>query len=139
MAWEPVLSVRDGSDGKESACNGRDPGLTSGSEDPLEKGMATHSRTLAWRIPRTEKPCRLHVRRIRHDRGTNTFTSHFKAKGERGHANIKVVSINFKGHHIHLKQWSSIGSNLTPQGTVGDIWRHFCLSQFKWERDATTL
>ena len=22
--------------------------------DPLEKGMATHSRILAWRIPRTE-------------------------------------------------------------------------------------
>ena len=27
-----------------------------GQEDPLEKGMATHSSILAWRIPRTEKP-----------------------------------------------------------------------------------
>ena len=27
-----------------------------GSEDPLKKGMATHSRILAWRIPRTEEP-----------------------------------------------------------------------------------
>ena len=27
-----------------------------GWEDPLEKGMATHSGILAWRIPRTEKP-----------------------------------------------------------------------------------
>ena len=27
-----------------------------GQEDPLEKGMAIHSRILAWRIPRTEKP-----------------------------------------------------------------------------------
>ena len=25
-------------------------------EDPLEKGMVTHSSTLAWRIPRTEEP-----------------------------------------------------------------------------------
>ena len=25
-------------------------------EDPLKKGMADHSSTLAWRIPRTEKP-----------------------------------------------------------------------------------
>ena len=25
-------------------------------EDPLEKGMATHSSFLAWRIPWTEKP-----------------------------------------------------------------------------------
>ena len=27
-----------------------------GQEDPLEKGMATHSITLAWRIPWTEEP-----------------------------------------------------------------------------------
>ena len=27
-----------------------------GQEDPLEKGMATHSSTLAWRIPWTEEP-----------------------------------------------------------------------------------
>ena len=27
-----------------------------GQEDPLEKGMATHSNILAWRIPRTEEP-----------------------------------------------------------------------------------
>ena len=27
-----------------------------GWEDPLEKGMATHSSTLAWRIPGTEEP-----------------------------------------------------------------------------------
>ena len=25
-------------------------------EDPLQKGMATHSKILAWRIPRTEEP-----------------------------------------------------------------------------------
>ena len=30
-----------------------------GWEDPLEKGMATHSSTLAWRIPKTEEPGRL--------------------------------------------------------------------------------
>ena len=27
-----------------------------GREDPLEKEMAIHSSTLAWKIPRTEKP-----------------------------------------------------------------------------------
>jgi len=27
-----------------------------GQEDPLEKGMATHSSILAWRIPWTEQP-----------------------------------------------------------------------------------
>ena len=27
-----------------------------GQEDPLEKGIATHSSILTWRIPRTEEP-----------------------------------------------------------------------------------
>jgi len=30
-----------------------------GREDPLEEEMATHSRTLAWRIPWREEPGRL--------------------------------------------------------------------------------
>ena len=30
-----------------------------GWEDPLEKEMAIHSRTIAWRIPWTEEPGRL--------------------------------------------------------------------------------
>ena len=31
-----------------------------GSEDPLEKGMTTHSSILAWRIPWTKDPGGLH-------------------------------------------------------------------------------
>ena len=34
----------------------RTPVRSLGQEDPLEKGMATHSSVLAWRIPRTEEP-----------------------------------------------------------------------------------
>ena len=30
-----------------------------GQQDPLQKGMATHSSILAWRIPWTEEPGRL--------------------------------------------------------------------------------
>ena len=41
----------DDSDGKEFACNARDPVRSLDREDPLEKGMATHSSILAWRIP----------------------------------------------------------------------------------------
>ena len=48
--------LRGGSDGKESACNVGDLHSIPGSEDPLEKGMATHSSILAWRIPWTEEP-----------------------------------------------------------------------------------
>ena len=39
-------------------------------EDPLEKEMATHSSTLAWRIPWREEPGRLQSmgsQRVRHD------------------------------------------------------------------------
>ena len=41
-----------------------------GWEDPLEKEMATHSSTLAWKIPWTEEPGRLQsmgLQRVRHD------------------------------------------------------------------------
>ena len=37
--------------GKESAYNAGDPIRFQGWEDPLEKGIATHSSILAWRIP----------------------------------------------------------------------------------------
>ena len=41
-----------------------------GREDPLEKGMATHSRIPAWRISWTEEPGRLQSmesQRVRYD------------------------------------------------------------------------
>ena len=43
-------------------------------EDPLEKGMGTHSSILAWRIPWTEEPSRLQfmgLQRVGHDWTTN--------------------------------------------------------------------
>ena len=47
-----------------------------GQEDSLEKGMATHSSILAWRIPWTEEPGGLQYmgsQRVRHDWVTNIF------------------------------------------------------------------
>ena len=44
--------------------------LSLGQEDPLEEGMATHSRILAWEIPWTKEPGRLlsmGSQRVRHD------------------------------------------------------------------------
>ena len=41
-----------------------------GREDPLEKEVATHSSTLAWKIPWTEEPSRLQPmgsKRVGHD------------------------------------------------------------------------
>ena len=46
-----------------------------GQEEPLEKGMATHSSILAWRIPWTEEPGGLQSmesQRVGHDLVTDT-------------------------------------------------------------------
>ena len=64
--------------GKESACNAGDMSSFLGLEHPLEKGMATHSSILAWRIPWPEKPGRLQsmrLQRVGHDGVTNTLSA----------------------------------------------------------------
>ena len=48
-----------GSEGKASACNAGNLGSIPGSEDLLEKEIATHSSILAWKIPWMENPGRL--------------------------------------------------------------------------------
>ena len=45
------VSFPGGSDGKESPAMQENWVLSMGLEDPLEKGMATHSNILAWRMP----------------------------------------------------------------------------------------
>ena len=63
-----------GSDDKETACNAADL------EDPLKKGMATHTIILAWRIPWTEEPDGIQAmgsQRVRHNGVINTFTVYY--------------------------------------------------------------
>ena len=48
-------------------------------EDPLEKEIATHSSTPAWKIPWTEEPGGLQTmgsQRVVHDWATNTHSLH---------------------------------------------------------------
>ena len=62
-----------GSVGKESTCNEGDLDVIPlGWEDPLEKGMATHSSILAWRIPWIVES--IELQRVEHNRATFTFT-----------------------------------------------------------------
>ena len=70
----PLLSLflgfPGGSDSEEPACNAGDTSSIPGYGRSLEKGMATHSSIVAWRIPWTEKPGRLQSmgsQRIRHN------------------------------------------------------------------------
>ena len=65
-----------GSDGKESAYNVETWVWSLGPEVPLEKGMATHSSILAWRILWTEEPGGLQsmgLQRVGHDWATSTL------------------------------------------------------------------
>ena len=48
-----------GSDGKALPAMRKTQVRLLGQEDPLEKGMATHSSSLTWKIPWTEEPGRL--------------------------------------------------------------------------------
>ena len=64
-------------------------------EDPLQKEMATHSSTLAWRIPWTEEPGRLQSRglqRVGHDWVTSlSFPYHVRNYSVKVHiVSIKV-------------------------------------------------
>ena len=58
VLWSPfhIMGFPGGSDGKESTCNAGDLGLNPRSGRPLEKGRATRSSVLTWRIPWTEEP-----------------------------------------------------------------------------------
>ena len=62
---------------KNLPANAGDLGSIPGSGKSLEKGMATHSSILAWRIPWTEEPRGLQSiasQRVGHNRATNTLT-----------------------------------------------------------------
>ena len=65
-----------GSGSKVSACNAGDLGSIPGlGRSPLEKGIATHSSILAWRIPWTKEPDWLQStgsQRVRHNWAINT-------------------------------------------------------------------
>ena len=75
--WDYAKGFSGGSDGKESACKAQDTDSIPGSGRSPEKWMATCSSVLAWRIPWTEEPGRLHSmgsQRAGHDQATVTFT-----------------------------------------------------------------
>ena len=55
-----------------------------GQEDPLEKGKATHSSNLAWRIPWTEEPGRLQ------SKGSQTVGYNWAIKHTHTHNTVKL-------------------------------------------------
>ena len=70
-----------------------------GREDPLEKEMATHSSTLAWRIPRTEEPSRIQPigsQRVGHNCATNFFTFSENHVGKLNRLELELLNYNAK-------------------------------------------
>ena len=65
-----------------------------GQEDPLEKGMGTHSSILAWRIPWTEKPGGLQ------SRGSQESDNLRKTQGSQ----INIFKINIKHMKYFLRE-----------------------------------
>ena len=70
-----------GSDCKESTLNAGDLGR----KDPLEKGMATHSSILLWRIPWAEEPGR--PQSMGHKESDMTYTAEQVGCSRRGNLN----------------------------------------------------
>ena len=64
-----------------------------GKEDPLEKGMATHSSILAWRNPWTEEPGRLQSTGLQRVGMTSDLTHTYA----RGITNCITVDSKTKG------------------------------------------
>ena len=94
-----------GSDSKASACNAGDPGSIPGSGRSLEKEMATHSGTLAWRIPWTEDPGRLQSTGLQRSGTTEHFHFHF-------HFHFLSKSLQMVTAVMKLKDSCSLGEKL---------------------------
>ena len=83
-----------------------------GQEDPLEKGMATHSSSLAWRIPWTEEPGGLSTtesKRVRHDWSDLAHTSYF-------HKNVLMCCMQSMGSQRVIHDWTEL--NVLNEGQI---------------------
>ena len=89
-----------------------------GWEDPLEKGMATHSSLLAWRIPWTEgspKPLfKVSTPLVRGD------SQRFLCSWALEHSSVSEASTGFLRHHLRNPHQEAVsprvpGFNLSPQ------------------------
>ena len=97
-----------------------------GQEDPLEKGMATHSSILAWRIPWTEEPGQLwslKSQRVGHDWVTNTTEQKMSGNPRAGASVISLASAAPLYPSAAEKGMSqSPGQQLKPMSsTINDI------------------
>ena len=80
-----------------------------GQEDPLEKGMATHTRILVWQIPWTEEPCGLWSRglqRVRHNCSDWAQHIHTCICNKNLHNLLYAICIKIREECIFTSIWS---------------------------------
>ena len=93
-----------------------------GKEDPLEKGIASHSSILAWWITWTDDPSRLQsirLQRVRHDWATNTH-NHFLLS--------QISYLTFRS----LQRLESSDTSGSKEGL--EISQQYCVRQLPQER-----
>ena len=108
-----------------------------GQEDPLEKGMATHSSVLVWRIPWTEEPGGLQSmgsKRVGHDWVTSTFPFYLFYIWQCASLHLFLVRlftvVNYTLHKIyhmnHTCVYSSVAvSNAITLGNIKSLFEPF--------------
>ena len=91
-----------------------------GQEDPLEKEIATHSSTLAWRIPWTEEPGGLQSMRLQSQTWLGDLTSLYFIQSLLDPGLEKLVScLPWRWSPSHISLWggsSWLSSHLIPSG-----------------------
>ena len=111
-----LMRFPGGSDGKASACNVRDLGSFRflGQEDPLEKEMAIHSSTLAWKSQWMQEPDWLQSmasQRVGHDWATSlSLPLTFKIKMPETLPNRWIV-MNVLLNEWNFSTWFAFGPN----------------------------
>ena len=106
---------------KNPPVNAGDPGSIPRSGRSLEKGMATHSCILAWRIPWTEETGGLQstgLQRIRHDWVTTLSFStniHLARCSAFVCAHLQFVIYSTRSKNSHLLKWGLAWSLRNPQ------------------------
>ena len=117
-----------------------------GQEDPLEKEMANHSSTLAWKIPCTEEPCRLQfmwLQRARHDWATslthslsankiNNYNRRKKKQNKKSKRNCRT-SQNTRIVNIFLE--SLLSASFPLLGVTVHFVPLGCLPKLRWSLD----
>ena len=99
-----------------------------GQEDPLEKKMVTHSSTLAWKIPWTEKPVRLQSmgsQRVGHDWATSLF--HFNP------VTAQVSLFALAARELRTKTVACLLSRIIQNAVIWtDLSLHFLFPSCSW-------